>query len=92
MISDYHSSIPRGIISWRKSRRLSNSKSLSLTLFLAVITLTTCGNRGSVGPRTDQCDVAYNQTDPKQKTVRVSEEAPFKGFQLWAAPNENYYT
>lgn len=58
---------------------------------MVVIEITTCGARGKDGPRTDDCNVAYNQTE-MSATVRVIADAPYKGVQVWKAPRENYYT
>lgn len=57
----------------------------------SVVSLTTCGARGKEGPRPDQCKVAYNGTD-MQTSIRLLENPPYRGVQVWTVPNENYYT
>lgn len=56
-----------------------------------VIELTTCGAKGKDGPKSDECAELYNKSEPTH-SVRILDEAPFKGMQVWKVPNENYYT
>lgn len=58
---------------------------------ISVVKLSTCSARGKTGPRPDQCNAAYNQT-AMSKTIRLLEDAPYKGVQVWKVPGENYYT
>lgn len=56
-----------------------------------VIELTTCGARGKEGPRNDDCVEAYSQKE-LQQSIKVIEDSPFKGVQMWKVPSEDYYT
>lgn len=56
-----------------------------------VIELTTCGARGKEGPRNDDCYEAYREKE-LQQSIKVLEDPPFKGVQVWKVPSEDYYT
>lgn len=56
-----------------------------------MIELTSCGARGKEGPRSNDCAIVYNNTDAMQ-AVRVLDEQPYKGAQVWRVPSTNYYT
>ena len=56
-----------------------------------VIELTTCGARGKEGPRNYDCYEAYKEKE-LQQSIKVLEDPPFKGVQVWKVPSEDYYT
>lgn len=56
-----------------------------------VIELTTCNVRGKDGPTSDDCDVAYNNTEAAS-AIQVMNDHMYKGVQVWKVPSENYYT
>lgn len=56
-----------------------------------LIEVTTCGVRGKEGPRGNDCSEAYNNT-LASTLIRVLDEQPFRGVQVWRVPSENYYT
>lgn len=47
--------------------------------------------RGKDGPTTDDCDVAYNNTEAGT-VIQVINDQMYKGVQMWKVPSENYYT
>ncbi|KAG4074940.1 hypothetical protein HA402_009365, partial [Bradysia odoriphaga] len=55
------------------------------------IELTSCGARGRDGPRNDDCSEAYKEKE-LQQSIKVLEDSPFKGVQVWKVPSEDYYT
>lgn len=73
---------------------LNLKSSLNFNIFnfsFLVYELSTCGNRGMLGPSPDDCSKFYNNTEIAS-TVRVNEKAPHKGVQIWKVPSEGYYT
>lgn len=57
----------------------------------SIIELSSCGVRGKEGPANSNCLEAYNNTYTFS-AIRVVEEQPYRGVQVWRVPNENYYT
>lgn len=56
-----------------------------------VIELTTCGARGKEGPKKEDCHEAYSKKE-LHHSIKVLEDPPFKGVQVWKVPSEDYYT
>ncbi|KAJ6632780.1 ALK tyrosine kinase receptor, partial [Pseudolycoriella hygida] len=55
------------------------------------VELTTCGSRGKDGPKSNDCIEAYKEKE-LQQSIKVLEDAPFRGVQMWKVPSEDYYT
>uniref|UniRef100_A0A1B0CWR4 receptor protein-tyrosine kinase n=1 Tax=Lutzomyia longipalpis TaxID=7200 RepID=A0A1B0CWR4_LUTLO len=53
--------------------------------------LNTCGAKGILGPNAADCLGVYNATE-LLGNVRVIENSPHKGVQVWKVPSEGYYT
>lgn len=56
-----------------------------------LIEVHTCGVRGKEGPDIHDCIESYNNSFPFS-SIRVLDEHPYKGVQVWRVPSENYYT
>ncbi|XP_065200377.1 leukocyte tyrosine kinase receptor-like isoform X2 [Planococcus citri] len=54
-----------------------------------VYSFTTCGQSGSHGPTSENCEKSYKNTTSK---VEVLDSLSMKGFQKWVVPDVSYYT